>query len=117
MKHFHDFVKGKRLENELSLREFCKATELDPSNWSKIERGISVPPKSSAVLGKIAEVLNLNEDETNLLNDLALIGAFPEDLKPSDSILEKLPIFFRTVRGDKPTREELERLIKTIREQ
>jgi len=117
MKQFHDFVKEKRKENELSLREFCRATELDPSNWSKIERGIAVPPKSSEVLTKIAEILNLSEDETYLLKDLALIGAFPGELKPSDSILEKLPVFFRTVRGDKPTREELERLIKTIREE
>ncbi len=100
----------------MTLRKFCRETELDPSNWSKIERGLADAPKSAEILNRIREVLDLAEEDFQTLKDLALIESIPKDLRPEESVLEKLPLFFRTVRGDKLTEEELKALIKTIQD-
>jgi len=114
MKHFNEFIKEKRLEKEISLREFCRQAEVDPSNWSKVERGLADVPKSSEILDRIANVLSLDKEETLTMKELAIIDSIPADLRPEENVLEKLPIFFRTVRGDKPTEEELKKLIKKL---
>ncbi|MBX2943606.1 MAG: helix-turn-helix domain-containing protein [Cyclobacteriaceae bacterium] len=114
MKNFHQFILEKRVERDVTLREFCRATELDPSNWSKVERGIADPPKSKEVLKRIATALQFNGEETSTLMDLAMIESIPQDLRPTEDILEKLPIFFRTVRGEKPTEDELRKLIERL---
>lgn len=115
MKHFHQFIQEKRMQKDVALREFCRTAGLDPSNWSKVERGIADPPKSKEVLNRIAEALKLNKEEIDELMDLAMIDSIPAELRPSDDILAKLPIFFRTVRGDKPTEEDLRKLIEKLR--
>jgi len=45
------------LRESVTLREFCRPAELDPSNWSKVERGILPPPKSSKTMADIASAL------------------------------------------------------------
>lgn len=119
MKTFGDYIKSLRISKEITLREFCKKAELDPSNWSKIERGILPPPKSTLVLDSIANVLNIpnKSEEYYVLFDLAAISHIPKELISDQEILEKLPIFFRTTRGDSPTKIELEKLIKLIQEE
>jgi transcriptional regulator with XRE-family HTH domain len=114
MTNFHEFIKQKRVEKEITLREFCRAAELDPSNWSKVERGLADPPKSKEMLERISEALRLDKEEKNTLLDLAMIESIPMDLRPEENILEKLPLFFRTVRGEKPTEQELRDLIKAL---
>lgn len=117
MVNFGAFVNRLRIERSLTLREFCRTTHVDPGNWSKIERGLLSPPKTKKVLRAIAETLKLSEDsdEYNTLFELAVISFIPPELT-DEHVLEKLPVFFRTVRGEKPTREELEELIRILRE-
>ncbi len=116
---FGKFVRDSRIKNALTLREFCRITNIDPSNWSKIERSISSPPKSKQVLQEIAKILNLSEnsEDYNILFDLAAISHIPPDLVSNQRIVEKLPVFFRTLRGEKPSRGELEELIKMLKEE
>ena len=114
MKHFHQFVQEKRMERELSLRQFCKEAALDPSNWSKIERGLAKQGQSPEILERISNVLNLDEKERQTLKDLAIIDSIPAELMPEEKVVESLPIFFRTVRGDKPSKEELNLLYQMI---
>ena len=38
---FEEFIKNRRIAKGLGLREFCKQIEMDASNWSKVERGVS----------------------------------------------------------------------------
>jgi len=116
---FGEFVKNLRIKNSLTLREFCRITNLDPSNWSKIERGIFPPPKSRKILQEIAKVLNLteNSEDLNTIFDLAAISYIPSELVSNQRVVDMLPIFFRTLRGEKPNREELEELIKIFREE
>ena len=42
-------------------------------------------------------------------------GIIPKDLLSDKEVLNSLPMFFRTIRSEKPTPEELDRLIKKIR--
>ncbi len=69
-------------------------------------------PNSQEVLQSLADTLQLSYEEISTLKDLAMLEAIPDHLKPEENILEKLPVFFRTVRGDKPTKEEMEKLIE-----
>ena len=118
MINFGQCVKQFRIQNRITLREFCRILNIDPSNWSKIERGILNPPKSKEVLSEIARVLNIKKDSEDwyTLMDLAAIEHIPKEILNNQTILEKLPVFFRTLRGQSPSREELEELIRLIKE-
>lgn len=118
MKSFGEFVKSMRERKRITLREFCRLANIDPSNWSKIERGVLQPPKSKEVLQEIAKILGLDRksEEYHLLMDLAAISFIPKNLLDNEDIVNKLPVFFRTLRGQPPTRKELEELIRIIKE-
>jgi len=113
---FGEFVKKLRIERRITLREFCRNAGIDPSNWSKIERGLLPPPKTKEVLEPVRKAINLKQgsEEYTTLKELAVIGHVPFDLLGNRKIVDKLPVFFRTLRGEKPTREELENLIKIL---
>lgn len=115
---FGEFVKDSRVKRGVTLREFCRKMGWDASNWSKVERGANPPPKSPTILSKIADQLGFpkKSEDRQTLFDLAAISFIPASLLDDQSLIEKLPIFFRTVRGEKPSREDLEALIKKIRE-
>jgi len=51
------------------------------------------------------------------LKDKAAVdaGIIPKDLLTDQETLNSLPMFFRTVRSEKPTPEELDKLIERIR--
>lgn len=118
METFGKYFKQLRIEKRITLREFCRKAGLDPSNWSKIERGMLQPPKSKNILQEIAAVLQIpkESEEWYTLMDLAAIAHIPGELLTNQSVVDKLPVFFRTLRGQKPTHEELENLIKLIKE-
>ena len=116
---FGDFIKEKRLAQNLSLRSFCKAISEDPSNWSKVERGVLTPPKNEAKLKSIARVLKVKQGSTDWdrLKDLAAVdgGTIPDYIMSDKDLVNMLPAFFRTVGNERPTKEELERLIKVMK--
>lgn len=116
---FGAFIKSLRIKNSLTLREFCRIAKLDASNWSKIERDLLPPPKSRQILEGIAGILNLQagSEDMNTLFDLAAISYIPPELIGDQKVVDKLPVFFRTIRGEKPTRKELEQLIETLKEE
>ncbi|MDY6970686.1 MAG: helix-turn-helix domain-containing protein [Spirochaetota bacterium] len=116
---FGEFVKQKRLNKKFSLRQFCRLLNEDPSNWSKVERGIISPPQEESKLSQIASILDIkiDSDEWNSLVDYANIdaGKIPEYLMSDKEALQSLPAFFRTVGSIKPKPEEIEKLIGLIR--
>lgn len=116
---FGEFIKSLRNERDMGLREFCRRLSIDASNWSKIERGVLAPPQNIDKLDQIAEVLNISKGSElyNELLDKASIaaGIIPKDILSDQETLNSLPMFFRTVRSEKPTPDELEKLIKKIR--
>jgi len=118
---FGQFVKKERLARGVGLREFCRKLGIDASNWSKVERGTLAPPQDEKKLKKIAKVLGIhqNTDKWKALKDKANIdaGIIPKDLLSDKEVLNSLPMFFRTIRSEKPSPEELDKLIRKIREE
>ena len=118
---FGEFIKERRIARGITLRKFCLTLDLDASNWSKVERGLLFPPQDENKLRRIAEILNIDEgsDEWQEMTDLSRLGAqmLPDDIASDKRIVNALPLFFRTVRSDKPTAEELDRLIELIKKE
>jgi len=110
--NFGDFAKDRRIATGLTLRSFCRDSAIDPSNWSKIERGVLPPPDEAGFLSRVTNVLGLNADEQVEFGDLASIarGQIPADLR-DEEILSKMPAFFRAIRGQEYTQEDFEKLL------
>ena len=115
MKTLGLIVKEKRNKREMTLRRFCEKANLDPSNWSKIERGLIEAPKSRKALDEIADILDMNSEERQEILDLAIIESIPKDIKPNQRVLDALPVFFRTARELKPSEEEIRNLIELLK--
>jgi transcriptional regulator with XRE-family HTH domain len=117
---FGDLVKDLRIAQKKTLRQFCLDHGHDPSNWSKLERGINPPPKDEKTLEKWAKQLELKTGtpEWQHFMDQADIsrGEIPKHVLTDEELLKKLPVFFRSIRGAELTSEQLDDLIKKIRE-
>ena len=116
---FGEFLEALRKRNRLTLREFCKRAGADPANISRLERGVMQPPKSREIIERYADALGLKEgsDEWYTFFDLAAVaqGMVPKDLLKDTELVKELPAFFRTLRGQKPTAEEMKRIADKIR--
>ena len=117
---FGEFIKQIRGRQRLGLREFCLENGYDPSNWSKIEREVLPPPRHEDTLRAWAKALGLKQGSEDWLKffDYAAVdsGRIPDYILKDEELLGKLPAFFRTLSGNRPSREELENLIKLLRE-
>lgn len=69
-KTFGTFISEKRLDKDISLRSFSKMIDISPEYLSKIENGLRAAPKDG-ILEKIADKLILNNEEKEMLFDLA----------------------------------------------
>ena len=118
-KHFGPFFKALRKEKEIILRQFCKTASADPGNISKMERGVWPPPQDTEILERYAETLEIKKgtDEWYQFFDLAAAdcGIVPRDLLSDERVVEMLPVFFRTLRGQKPTEAEMRNMAEKIR--
>jgi transcriptional regulator with XRE-family HTH domain len=116
---FGTFIRDLRLKKELGLREFCIKAEVDPSYWSKVEREVIAPPQSKEKLREIAKILSISKGskDWNELKERAALGAgkLPEDLLSDKELVECLPLVFRTLRFNKPTKSDLKSLADKIR--
>jgi transcriptional regulator with XRE-family HTH domain len=119
IKEFGSLAKQLRLRQKVTLRNFCRQHGFDPSNMSKIERGLLSPPRSADALRNYAEALGLEEgtEEWRTFYDLAALARneVPADLLSDKEIVGRLPLVFRTMRGERLTDEQKERLIDLIR--
>ena len=118
---FGEFIKERRIAKSISLREFCKRMEIDASNWSKVERGLLAPPQDEEKLRKITRVLDIKVGSPlwKEMKDKANIdaGIIPEDILSDEKVINSLPIFFRTIRSEKPTPGDLDKLIDMIKKE
>lgn len=118
---FGEFIKDRRQKLGYTLREFCKKHQLDPGNWSRLERGLSKPPQNDKILNEYASYLEIEHDSAEYrdLLDLAEFeqGKIPRDLLKDNELKNLLPLFFRTVRETRPTEEDLIGIIEAVRSQ
>ena len=116
---FGEFIKQIRERQRLGLREFCLQNGYDPSNWSKIEREVLPPPRDEDTLRAWARQLGLKQASEDWLKffDYAAVdsGRIPDYVLKDEKLVAQLPVFFRTISGQKPSREDLEKLVELIR--
>ena len=106
-----------RIAKRLTLRDFCEQVGLDPSNWSKVERGINPPPGDIGLLEKLAAFFGLNgEQKLNFMDEAALQRReIPADVAENEILQKALPAFFRAARGHELTEDELKSFAEDIR--
>ncbi len=116
---FGDLFKQRRVALGKTLRQFCLDNGLDPGNISRLERGLLPPPQGREVLESYARCLKLKKgsDEWYELFDRAAAetGRIPQEIIEDEELLAKLPILFRTLRGQKVPDEQLDELVRKIR--
>lgn len=119
LQKFGKILKELRITRELSLREICKLANYDPSNWSKIERGVISPPAEEKMLLRWAHILGLGQKKKELREFIdeaqTAQGIIPKDIMTYQNAVKALPAFFRTLRNEKPTKEEIDNLIRLIK--
>jgi transcriptional regulator with XRE-family HTH domain len=59
---FGNYIRRKREEAGIPLREFAQRIEISPAYWSRIEREMEKAPKNE-LMQRAAEVLRLDLDE------------------------------------------------------
>lgn len=116
LKKFGNLLNELRTENNLSIREVCKLVNYDPSNWSKIERGLISPSSEEKTLKSWARALKIKGDKVQKFIDDARIaqGIIPDDILSKSEILELMPAIFHAIRNKKPSKEEIDRLVDLI---
>ena len=119
-RHFGDLLKALRVNKRITLRAFCKKADADPGNISRMERGIWPPPQDHDILAKYAIALDIKKgsDEWYSFFDLAAAdrGIIPRDLMSDEEVVKMLPVFFRTIRGQRPTKKEMLNLAEKLRQ-
>ena len=118
MSKFGEFFKNRRISLEYTLREFCLKYGLDPGNLSKIERGQLPPPQHDKLL-EYAKYLRIKKgsDEWYEFSDLAHseAGTIPDDILSDSEVVDKLPVLFRTLRGEKIPNKKLDKLVRKLK--
>jgi transcriptional regulator with XRE-family HTH domain len=118
-KLFGNYFKGLRIKRRMTLRQFCEKFGFDAGNISKLERGLLPPPQSREKLEQYAQALGLKKGSTTWYDffDLAAAsrGQIPEEILANDKLVAKLPVLFRTLRGERVPEEKLDELIEAIR--
>ncbi len=116
---FGEFLKQQRLARRLTLRAFCEAAGVDPANYSKLERGLLLPPRGAEKLKPYEQALGLapNSPEAREMRRLAALdrGELPSAILSDPELVGKLPALFRTLEGDPVDDRLLDELIETIR--
>jgi len=116
---FGRFLKKMREKRGLSLRRFCMENNIDPGNLSRLERGLISPPQSRKKLEHYASYFEIQKgsDDWYEYFDLAAAhtGKIPADLMEDDELVKKLPLLFRMIRGQKVSKNKLDKLSAVIR--
>ena len=116
---FGEFFRAKRLEKRITLRQFCLDNKYDPGNISKLETGVMAPPQSDEKLNEYAKALSIKKGSEDYIQlfDLAAAANRTFQVKniTDEKLLEKLPVFFRTLDNKKLTEEKLEALINIVK--
>lgn len=115
---FSEFFKGKRMAMG-TVRQFAKKNSYDVAYISRLENGVTMPPKDAEKLGKLAMALGIVEgsDEWQEFMDLAAVAKneLPVDLQDNEKVASVLPAFYRTLRNEKLNEKEANELLDLIR--
>ncbi len=116
---FGQFFKKVRIRGRKTLRQFCLDNGFDPSNISRLERGLQPPPRSKTKLMAYAAALGIKEGTDDWIEffDLAAVGAgrLPAAIMDDAEVVGKLPVLLRTIHNKRLDADKLDELIERIR--
>jgi len=115
---FGEHLRELLIEHDMSLRELARRTEIDPSNLSKIERGVTYPPRKPATLEKMAAAFGLEGESKEQFFDLArqVNEMIPEGLE-SVKRNKAIPMLLRSIENRKLSYEQTRKLAKLVEEE
>ena len=115
---FNELFRQKRMAIG-TVRQFAKQSGFDVAYISRLENGITTPPKDGEKLTKLGLCLGLTPGaaEWQEFTDLAAVAKneLPKDLQDNDRIAAVLPAFYRTLRNKNLDEKEAQKLIELIR--
>ena len=115
---FGSYVREKRLAAKVNLRKLAAILDIAPAYMSDIENNHRYPPEKEKIY-KIAEALNLTQEETDDLFDLAA-GNKKNSVSPdiADYIMnqEKSRVALRLARDLGAGEKEWEKVIRMLEE-
>ena len=115
---FGSYVREKRLAAKVNLRKLAGIPDIAPAYMSDIENDHRYPPEKDKIY-KIAEALNLTQEETNELFDLAA-GNKKNSVSPdiADYIMDqdKSRVALRLARDLGAGEKEWEKIIRMLEE-
>ena len=80
---FGEYLKQKRLDNEITLRGFAKLVDISPVYLCDLEKGRKAAP-SMEVMQKMVSKLALNKEESERFYDLAALEQTAKNPIPKD---------------------------------
>lgn len=115
--NFGALLKDIRIAKGLTLRQCCELLGVDPSNWSKLERGITPAPKDPAILEAWADSLELAGGARQQFLDTAALSRreLPADIASDEKVMAALPAFFRAARGSELDDAALKQFVEDVR--
>jgi transcriptional regulator with XRE-family HTH domain len=118
MSTFGSYFKKLRLASNLTLRKYCEKHELDAAQISRLERDLHAAPKDPVKLEFYAKSLGLKpgSKEWKKLFELASVSnkSVIANIK-TPALIEKLPIFLRTIDNKNLDADKLDKLIELIK--
>lgn len=118
--NFGEYFAQLRRKRKMTLRAFCLKNGFDPSNISKLERGLFKAPQEDYNLRKYAKALGIKDgsDDWMTFFDLAAASNKTFEVKniSDEALLEKLPVLFRAIDREDLREEELDELISLIKQ-
>lgn len=117
-KKFGDFIKAKRLEKGIGLRQFARLVGMQPSNYCNIESG-SLNPPTPDIVDHIGEALSIipGDNDYPLLCDLAARGRseVAADIKRIIDERDLIPAMLRTLENEHVTEEQLRGIMEDLK--
>lgn len=118
---FGDYVKAKRIGKRITLRAFSESIGYDPANYSRIERGLQMPPPNPDKLAAFARELDIPKDSDGFREMVRLAalgrGEIPPASLSDEAVMAKLPVLFRTLEGGKVDEAMLDDLFDALKKE
>lgn len=117
---FGEYIKAKRCEKRITLRAFSESLGYDPANYSRMERGLAMPPATDklAAFARELEMSQASEEFKEMVRLAALgRGSIPPAILSDESVVAQLPILFRTLEGGKVDSAMLEGLFEAMKKE
>ncbi len=114
---FSVFLKRKRLEQGLGLREFARIIDMQPSNYCAVESG-SLPPPSDK-LDVIVSALGIKKGSSDYYQFMDLASKtrdeIPSDIRELIKSNALIPAMLRTIEDTELKPTQLRKIIEDIR--